>query len=140
LTGSNINARGVCQFNYTKNYKDSTIFSVKFNVPKEVSKYLRENLGIRGLFFVRQKCIPNILAQCYLLGMDESLEAPVLEETIDGNKEYYSECFIDSNKNLTHNLSERLYKYKNQNSNKSISSIAFAGICPDFNLNQPYYN
>ena len=32
---------------------------------------------------------------------------------------------------------ERLYKYV---SNKNISNYGFAGICPDFLLNQPYYN
>jgi hypothetical protein len=62
LSGENINAKGVCQFNYTEDYDDNTIFSVKFKVPGEVSKFLREDLGIRGLFFVRQKCIPNIIA------------------------------------------------------------------------------
>ena len=141
LSGSNINAKGVCQFNYTGDYTDSTIFSVKFNVPKEISKYLKENLGIRGLFFVRQKCTPNILAQCYLLGMDESLEAPVLETGTGNSKDYYSERFLNNDRNLTHNISERLYKYIHKNGqDKSISSVAFAGICPDFNLNQPYYN
>ena len=94
LKGLNVNARGVCQFNYTKSYDDGTIFSVKFKVPGEVSKYLREDLGIRGLFFVRQKCTPNILAQCYLLAMDETLEAPVLEEGKDSAKEYYTERFL----------------------------------------------
>jgi hypothetical protein len=44
---------------------------VKFSIPNEVVKYLKEDLGIRGLFFVRQKCVPNILAQCYLLPMDD---------------------------------------------------------------------
>jgi hypothetical protein len=38
---------------YINDYNDGTIFSVKFKVPGEVSKYLREELGIRGIFFVR---------------------------------------------------------------------------------------
>jgi len=57
-----VNAKGVCLFNFKKDYSNNTIFSVKFNIPKEVSKHLREELNIRGLFFVRQKCIPNIIA------------------------------------------------------------------------------
>ena len=141
-TGKNVNGKGVCQFNYNKPYNDSTIFSVKFKIPKEVSKYLKEDLGIRGLFFVRQKCVPNIIAQCYLLGIDETLEAPVLE-TGSSEKNHYTECFIANDRTLKHDLSSRLYKYKHEkddDSNKSISSVAYAGLCPDFFLNQPYYN
>ena len=142
VKGKNVNAKGVCQFNYSSDYYDSTIFSVKFKVPGKVSKYLKEDLGIRGLFFVRQKCVPNILAQCYLLGMDETIEAPVLE-TGKTSKEHFTECFIGNDGVLRHDYSSRLYKYKHENKSdvdKSISSYAFAGICPDFSLNQPYYN
>lgn len=142
LKGNNVNAKGVCRFNYTQDYYDSTIFSVKFKVPGEVSKYLREDLKIRGLFFVRQKCIPNILAQCYLLNMDETLETPVLE-TGSSNKTHYTECFIGNDRLIKHDYNSRLYKYSHENYDdvdKAISSEAFAGICPDFVLNQPYYN
>jgi hypothetical protein len=73
--------------------------------------------------------------------MDESLEAPVLETGTGNSKDYYSERFLNNDRDLTHNISERLYKYIHKNGqDKSISSVAFAGICPDFNLNQPYYN
>ena len=141
LTGSNLNAKGVCQLNYTSEYDDNTIFSIKFKVPGQVSKWLREELGIRGMFFVRQKCIPNILAQCYLLRMDEQLEAPVLEEGTN-DKSYYTECFITNERLISHNYNGRLYKYKNGTSgiDKALSTTAFAGLCPDFSLNQPYYN
>ena len=140
LTGSDINAKGVCKLNYTEDYDDKTIFSVKFKVPGEVSKYLREDLGIRGLFFVRQKCVPNILAQCYLLSMDETLETPVLE-TGTSSKTYYTECFVGDDRILRHDHASRLYKYKNKTgADNAISSVAYAGLCPDFSLNQPYYN
>jgi hypothetical protein len=66
------------------------IIGIKFNIPDEVITHLKKDLGIRGLFFVRQKCIPNILAQCYLLPMDETLEAPVIE----CNKGVFTECFV----------------------------------------------
>ena len=135
--GKYLNSKGVCRFNYGREYDDQTIFSVKFTVPEEVSKTLREELGIRGLFFVRQKCTPNIIAQCYLLRMDEVLEAPVLEaKAKEGNKEYFTECFVNqNNKELTHDFESRLYKY-----NQLQNSVCYAGICPDFLLNQPYYN
>ena len=94
LTGQYVNARGVCQFDYTEKYTDSDLFYINFTVPQEVSKYLKEELKIRGLFFVRQKCIPTILAQCYLLPMDEVLNAPVLEKQEENEKKYYTECFV----------------------------------------------
>ena len=140
FSGEYVNARGVCKFNYTEQYHDNTIFSIKFNVPGEVAKHLRE-LGIRGLFFVRQKCIPNILAQCYLLPIDETLEAPVLETGEGASKEYYTECFVGQDRALTHDQGARLYKYEHVNGiDNSVSTIAYAGICPDFSLNQPLYN
>lgn len=135
LSGQSINSKGVCKINYTQEYTDSTIFSIKFNVPKEVSKFLKEELGIRGLFFVRQKCIPNILAQCYILDIDKELEAPIIK--LDGF--YYSESFLVQNEeykgNLSNNYEERLIQLNNLNNVNS-----YAGICPDFLLNQPYYN
>ena len=141
LSGENINGKGVCLFNHERSYTDRTIFYVKFNVPKEVSKQLKEELGIRGLFFVRQKCVPNILAQCYLLGIDETLEGPVLETGTGDSKEHYTECFISDELILKHDISSRLHKYSQEGSlNDSISKVAFAGLCPDFSLNQPYYN
>jgi hypothetical protein len=74
--------------------------------------------------------------------MDETLETPVLEEGT-GDKAYYTECFIGNDRILRHDHTSRLYKYKNTNKNSSdyaISSVAYAGLCPDFSLNQPYYN
>ena len=139
IRGQNVNSKGVCLINYNKPYGDSTIFSVKFNVPEEVSKVLREELGIRGLFFVRQKCVPNIIAQCYLLPTDELLQTPVLEF----NKKYYTECFVNKDRIVAQDYDSRLYEYKSEIENGSeakISKIAYAGICPDFLLNQPYYN
>ena len=138
--GKNVNARGVCHLNYNGEITDKTIFSIGFKVPKEVSKFLKEELNIRGLFFVRQKCIPNIIAQCYLLPMDESIEAPVIE--VDG-KYHYTECFLsNSNQQVRHDYMSRLYQYTidEDSPESTISKTAYAGICPDFLLNQPYYN
>ena len=133
--GQNLNARGVCQFKYNKEYNDSKIFGIKFEIPIEVIDYLKKDLGVRGLFFVRQKRIPNVLAQCYLMPLDKILEAPVIKI---GN-EYQTECFVTQNDRLIrHDYKSRLYKYQNKTDN--ISKNAYAAICPDFLLNQPYYN
>ena len=140
--GEFLNSKGVCKFNYNIE-NNNTILGIKFSIPDEVVKYLKEDLGIRGLFFVRQKCVPNILAQCYLLPMDDQLKAPVLE--VNG-ADHYTECFVSQNEDreVTNEYLARRYKYKhdknNQDADNSISVNAYAAICPDFLLNQPYYN
>lgn len=165
LTGQNINSKGVCHFNLDSISED-TLLGIKFNIPQEVADYLRNDLNIRGLFFVRQKCVPNILAQCYLMPIDEQLEAPVLEVNVNSDSpKYFTETFVTqaetysiqlfgllANHKLTKETNEsrlvnndypkRLYKYKyNSDSTEfAISSHAYAGICPDFLLNQPYFN
>lgn len=155
--GTYVNGRGVCKFNYGVKY-DSQVLGVKFTIPEEVIKYLKEELGIRGLFFVRQKCVPNILAQCMLLPMDETLQAPVLEvKKPDEKSTYYTECFVsqgfnprydkkqkknvkDSDRLVVNNQELRLYQYKDVENDSYISTNAYAAICPDFLLNLPYYN
>ena len=134
--GLNLNARGVCKFNYGVE-NDYTILGVKFNIPQQVLDFLKEDLGIRGLFFVRQKCVPTILGQCYLLPMDEQMEGPV----ISLKNSFYTECFLNQNNQFVVNdYDDRLYKYVKTDSESSISTNAYAAICPDFLLNQPYYN
>ncbi len=144
VNGTNKNARGVCRFDYNVE-DDKTILGIKFNIPQEVMDFLKEDLGIRGMFFVRQKCVPNILAQCYLMPMDDQMEGPVIET---GGK-YYTETFVTQGKDksngclVTNNYEDRLYEYKytgEGSSENSISVNAYAAICPDFLLNQPYYN
>lgn len=151
------NAKGVCKLDYGVS-DDQTILGIKFKIPEEVVQYLKEDLGIRGLFFVRQKCVPNILAQCYLMPMDETLEAPIIQ--YDENK-YRTECFLSQSEYTTlknskifrrknsngkgglvvNNYKDRLYEYRRVgSSNSKISKKAYAAICPDFLLNQPYYN
>ena len=165
LTGTNINSRGVCHIKKNElNYNE--VLGIKFHIPQDVLNYLKSDLGIRGLFFVRQKCVPNILAQCYLLPMDDVLKAPVLEY---GANNYVTECFVtqysvtehtsivfgqeytsktkEGGRLVINDYKSRLFKYddndptkKNPVSKESISSHAYAAICPDFLLNQPYYN
>ena len=156
IKGSYINSKGVCQLQYSELYNDNKIFGIKFNIPKDVIEYLQSTLGIRGLFFVRQKCVPNILAQCYLLPFDKVLEGPVIKQIISDQPKYYTECFVSQGKKvmtssifgnieklegdreLNYDYDNRLYEY--QDEVNSISINAYVGICPDFLLNQPYYN
>lgn len=165
-----INARGVCKIDWKSQQKinDDTVLGINFYIPPSVVKFLKEDLGIRGLFFVRQKRMSNLIAQCYLMPFDELLEAPVIELHDKNNpdtkqRDYYTECFLTQGHYITvtfrsgfifrktytrtylvgdrivsNNYSERLYKYTRPK--ETLSSHAYAAICPDFLLNQPYYN
>jgi len=88
--------------------------------------------------------------------MDEILESPVIEITGDDNKKYITECFlsqgeekivteatwflpepikeIKNDRLVINDYESRLYTYKN-GGESSISSTAYAAICPDFLLN-----
>jgi len=48
--GTNLNSKGVCKINSDLN---NNIIGIKFNVPNDVKEFLKNDLGIRGLFFVR---------------------------------------------------------------------------------------
>lgn len=126
-----LNAKGVCKI--PEEYESNKILGIKFSIKSELITYLKKELGIRGLFFVRQKRIPNIIAQCYILPMDETLKAPILYTS----SKSITELFIDKNKKLTQSYQDRLYTYSSDN---KFDANAYAAICPDFLLNQPYYN
>lgn len=138
ITGNNINSKGVCKFNINQ-LQENEILGIKFNIPQEVVEYLTNALKIRGMFFVRQKCIPNILAQCFIMPLDTILEAPVI--FLNDKNKFYSESFLSqksgSEKIITNNYENRLYSY---NKSDSVNSNYYVGLCPDFLLNQPYYN
>lgn len=162
-----LNAKGVCKINTESSYQKNTVFNIKFNIPKEVSEYLIEKLNIRGYFFVRQKRVPNCLAQGYLLPFDEQLKAPILETGLN-NKKYYTECFVTQKKTITEQIPaprllssitgrttiditttitqpkyvSQTYEGRLREYSKSFkpSNHCYALICPDFLLNQPYYN
>ena len=135
-----LNSRGVCKI---INNSENKIIKIQFKVPEEVSNYL-STLGIRGLFFVRQKRIPNLLAQCYILPMDNILQAPVIK--VGQGEDYRTESFVtqenvigivQEGRLIENNYDKRIYKYGNP---ENISFNSYAAICPDFLLNQPYYN
>lgn len=137
-TETYLNNKGVCKFNFDGNFVQNTILGVKFNIPDEVKEYLK-TLNIRGLFFVRQKRIPLNIAQCFLLPIDQFSGIPVIE--IGDDK--YIEGFVyrkgaGNNTIISKkdNYKDRLIKIEHQNQNKFV----YAAICPDFSLNQPYYN
>ena len=61
--------------------------------------------------------------------------------------EFFTECFLSQGENNTegrilyNEYESRLYHYKHTGDGENaISKTSFAGICPDFVLNQPYFN
>ena len=75
----------------------------KMIIPEEVKQALKL-LGVKGLFFVRQKRLPFAICQGLSIGVDQNAHIPML---FNGTN-YFTEGFIDDNRLLTHNFSRRL--------------------------------
>lgn len=106
------------------------VYSINVGIPHEVLNYL--NGKVKGLFFVRQKRIPTILAEALTLGFDKTSGIPL----IPSSDMYISEGFLNKQGILTNNYNERLLKL----SKDSANFLVGAAICPEYNLRQPYFN
>ena len=126
---SYMNSKGVVKLD-RYNSDNNTILGIQFKVNEEVVEHLKKNLNIVGMFFVRQKRIPSVITQLYLFPMDAELQAP----TIPSVNGYKVEAFLDKKDKLNQDYNSRLQ------STVVPSTKSYAGICPDFLLNQPYYN
>lgn len=130
------NCKGVVKFPDNSDAINK-VFGIKFKLTDfELLRKELLKLGIQGFFFVRQKRIPTTLCQAYTIGIDKNSHTPI----IPYNNEYYSECFLDQGlKNnsdkclLTHEYLNHLYKLNDK-------SVNIAAICPDYDVNYPYYN
>ena len=106
---------------------------------KELHKY-----NIKGYFFVRQKRMPLRLCQAYTIGVDGESNTPLLytdSDTIvnssskpDESEFFITERFLTDDKKLVHNLEDRLYAIKKADVYK------YGAICPEYDINSPYYN
>ena len=127
------NAGGVVKLDQGRTDKQE-IYSIQFKIPKKVLDYIKNTLKCRGFFFVRQKRIPTILCQAYLIGIDKKSHTPVVKVGSD----YCTERFIDDNGVLSTLFEDRLYKFKEAEVNTLIKD--FAAICPEYDVDTPYYN
>lgn len=135
------NAKGVVRI---PDKEFAKVIGINFKVNDEVFNYLKDELGIRGFFFVRQKRIPTLLCQAYTIGIDAESNTPV----IPYNGNYITESFInkyEENSNddetsnsriLTHTRKNRIRKLDS----KYLSDLGIAAICPDYDVDAPYYN
>ena len=109
------------------------IFGIQIKVQE--SDYVFEILrryNIKGYFFVRQKRIPLRICQVYTLGIDNQSHIPMPLISSGEEEKYLVERFMDDDRILTQDFSSRLL------TGDFASHIG--GICPDYDLNQSYYN
>lgn len=99
---------------------------------EDAINYLKK-LKIKGFFIVRQKRIPTILCQGLTIGVDKESHLPAIPDVANdsGNTEYLIEKLLDENRVITHNLT-----LETLSSTSCITGI----LCPDFDVNIPYYN
>lgn len=139
LAGSSFlsNTKGVFKFPriQIQNYKDQTTcpiginFKVNQDLVIELKKY-----DVKGFFFVRQKRIPNIIAQGYSIGVDKTSYIPMLfnqDDTEDSQYplgKYFTESFINSKRILSTTYKDRIIK----TGSKQSSGL----LCLDANVNK----
>lgn len=125
------NSKGVISINMPA-IDQQQIYSINFDVAYEVLTYLKQNLNIKGFFFVRQKRIPTILCQAYTIGLDKESKVPILP--IADNK-YIAERFLTDDRVLDNGFEDRLYVFDN-----SAKVRTEAAICPEYDVDTAYLN
>lgn len=102
------------------------IIGIKFQYDTDIIDELKKQ-GIVGFFFVRQKRIPTILCEAYVLPHSSYMGLPL-------NKNKSIQCIISGEKTLRDEALPKTYNCK------TIDSYAYCLICPEFEVRQPYYN
>lgn len=152
------NAKGVVRFTNSDDPNNEYIYYIQVLVPTIVLKYLKDTYDIKGLFFVRQKRNPTLLAQAFTMGYNQEAQCP----TINYKGANYIESFLSQRKieksnyqgdipfidtvnsylensqagKLVQDYDKHLYVLHN---NKPKGTEVTA-ICPEFMLNQSRYN
>lgn len=134
----NENSKGV--FRISSKYtlgQEQQVYGVGVLIPNDVITYLTDK--VQGLFFVRQKRIPTIIAQMFTLPMEETSNLPLISVGSTQNEntlKCWIERFLTDDRTLTHVYNNRLVKVDSE----YISQNAYAAICPEFEVRQPYFN
>lgn len=76
-------------------------FTLNQDLINELTKY-----NVKGFFFVRQKRIPNIIAQGYSIGVDKTSYIPMLYD--QDKEQYFTESFINNNRVLSTSYKDRI--------------------------------
>lgn len=128
------NAKGVVCLDYevTGNESKQQIFGIGIKTKKQVIDYLYNKLHIKGFFFVRQKRIPTILCQAYTIGIDPQSRTPILPISTN---QFVAERILNDDRRLLHDFTSRLYKDFKYNLVRKEGAI-----CPEYDIDTPYYN
>lgn len=148
------NSKGVVRF--MKNTDNSEYINyIQVLVPTVVLKYLKDTYDIKGLFFVRQKRNPTLLAQAFTMSYDSEAQCPAIycrgtnyiesfltqrpvqttnKKGINGLINRYLEAKQAGR--LVHDYDKHLCILKNTKSDGDIVTA----ICPEFMINQSRYN
>ena len=132
------NSKGVVKINYDDKEhlqlgsKETNAIGLNFKIPKDVIQVLKPL--VKGLFFVRQQRNKTTLCQTIPILTDKSSHLPALPIS---NEEYVMESLVAKNsKSLIHEFSSRA-RYIS----KDRAELKYqAAICPDYVLDQGYYN
>lgn len=123
------NAKGVLRINTDSDSRK--VYGIGIAIPTEVSEYL--NTLVQGLFIVRQKRIPTILAQAYVMPRDLEAGVPL----INYGGSYIAERFLDNDRKLNESYLPRLYTISDM---ARVNRSAKVAICPEYDVRQSYFN
>lgn len=123
------NAKGVLRINTDSDSRK--VYGIGIAIPTEISEYL--NTLVQGLFIVRQKRIPTILAQAYVMPRDLEAEVPL----INYGGSYIAERFLDNDRKLNESYLPRLYTISDM---ARVNRSAKVAICPEYDVRQSYFN
>ena len=147
------NSKGVVRFTKNTNSNDYINY-IQVLVPTVVLKYLKDTYDIKGLFFVRQKRNPTLLAQAFTMSYDAEAQCPAIysretnyieafltqRPTLEKKKGAFAFIIKQQEKKLAGKLvqdyDKRLCLLKNTKNNGNIVTA----ICPEFMVNQSRYN
>lgn len=133
------NSAGICRINESN--KDESYFKIRhfIFVPQKglTEALIKEN--IKGYFFVRQRRIPTILCQAFMIGKDSFSGIPAwkIKTNIENGVQKYAwvtESFLNSKGEITHDWDERMLELDD---GKGEASVA---LCPEYDLDQAYFN
>lgn len=133
------NSAGVCRI-VDPIKAGETYFRVRNFVFKPQSDVIAElkKEHVKGYFFVRQKRIPTILCQAFMIGRDTFSGIPAWKVRNSGGSGtgymWVTESFLDSEGYVDHDYQSRLVPVDDA---KAQTSVA---LCPEYELNQAYYN
>lgn len=145
------NVKGVVRLNPTAS-SSFDIYSLIFECEdaKTVLSELQK-MGIKGFFFVRQKRMPTILCQAFIIGADKESRVPAIPY---GARSYVLESFLNQGNNKTYYTLASTKKKVEKDSDAKVLSHDYTehvitidksytnrcAICPDYDINSPYYN